>query len=117
MTEEKFSLDRENNIEANVDALGKKWEIHRNRGNGLCYARPNPDRSDAVIPEKMGGLWTKKVLLEEQVTKYVVDTWKVADKVLADNARKAEAAAEAAALAKKVAKDLKAKNDTRAKNK
>ena len=112
MTEQKFSLDRENNIEANVDALGKKWKIYRNKGNGLCFTRPEPDRSDSIIPEHMTGLWTKKNLLEEQVNKYVVDTWAVADKVLADNERKAKAAAESAALAKKVAKDLKAKNDT-----
>ena len=115
MAEQQFSLDRENNIAANVDALGKKWKVYRNRGNGLCFTRPEPDRSDAVIPKAMGGLWTKKVLLEEQINKHVVDTWQLADKVLADNERKAAAAAENAKAAK--AAKLKVKNDAGKSNK
>ena len=117
MTEQQFSLDRENNINANVDALGKRWKIYRNKGNGLCFTRPEPDRSDAIIPKDMGGLWTRKDLLQEKVNNYVVETWDVADKVQEGLDRKAAAAAENAALAKKVAKELKVKNDTGKPNK
>ena len=116
MAEQQFSLDRENNIAANVDALGKKWKVFRNRGNGLCFTRPEPDRSDAIIPKDMSGLWTKKALLEERINKHVVDTWQLADKVLADNERKAQAAAENAKAAKAAAKP-KVKNDAGKSNK
>ena len=97
-----YDLNRAQHEAENVDALGKKWVIHANRQNGLCYVRPEPDRSDAVIPQNMQGLWTKPSLLQEQVSKYVVDTWDVAEKAKADAERKAQAAKENAA--KKVTK-------------
>ena len=99
-----FDLNRENNIDANVDALGKKWIIHFNKQNGLCHARPEPDRSDAVIPKDLKGQWTKPSLLAPRIKKYVTDTWDTADKAMADAARIAQAAKEAEARRKAEAK-------------
>jgi len=100
-----FDLNRENNIDANVDALGKKWIIHFNKQNGLCHARPKPDRSDAVIPKDLKGQWTKPSLLEPRIKKYVTETWDVAVKAQADAERTAQAAKENAAARKQKAKN------------
>jgi hypothetical protein len=109
---EMYNLDRENNIQASVDALGKKWEIHYNKQTGLCYARPNPDRSDAQIPKDLEGLWTKPSLLAPRIKKYVTDTWDHADRIKQENERKVQAAKEHAALEKKEAKPKKVKADS-----
>jgi len=108
MTEETFDLDRETKIQASVDALGKKWEIKQERGRALYFTRPNPDRSDAVIPKNMQGLWTKIEMLKKEINKYVLETYKTAD--LADQkAERKRAVAREAIKAKKVTK---AKDDT-----
>lgn len=98
-----FNLDREVSIQQNVDATGKKWVIHANRQNGLCYVRPEPDRSDAVIPEELQGLWTKPSLLEPKIKDYLARTWDKADAANAAAERKREAAREQQAK-QKVAK-------------
>ena len=89
---EEFNLDREVSIEKNVDATGKKWVIHVNRQNGLCFVRPEPDRSDAVIPETMGGLWTKPSLLEPRIKEYLNRSWDQAEAAKAKAERKAHKA-------------------------
>ena len=90
-----FNLDREVAIERNVDATGKKWVIHVNRQNGLCYVRPEPDRSDAVIPEQMKGLWTKPSLLQPRIESYLNASWDKADAANLAAERKREVAREA----------------------
>jgi len=99
-----FNLDREVSIEKNVDANGKKWVIHMNRQNGLCYVRPEPDRSDAVIPETMKGLWTKPSLLQPRIEEYLNKSWDKAEAANAAAERKREVAREQQAAKKKVAK-------------
>ena len=89
-----FNLDREVSIDKLVDAQGRKWKIHANRQNGLCYARPEPDRVDAVIPEEMKGLWTKPSLLKARLDKYLSDSWDKADAANAAAERKRQAARE-----------------------
>ena len=91
-----FNLDREVSIERNVDAEGRKWIIHVNRQNGLCFARPEPDRSDAVIPEVMKGLWTKPSLLQPRIQEYLNKSWDKADAANAAAERKREVAREQA---------------------
>jgi len=81
-----FDLNRENNIDSLVDATGKKWNIHVNKQNGLCKARPEPDREDAVIPNEFAGQWTKPSLLKPKIREYVTKTWDQA----ADADKKAE---------------------------
>ena len=90
-----FNLDREVSIEKNVDATGKKWVIHVNRQNGLCYVRPEPDRSDAVIPDELQGLWTKPSLLQPKIEDYLNRTWDKAEAANAAAERKREVAREA----------------------
>lgn len=107
---ETFNLDRERNIEALVDAFGKRWEIKVNKQTGLLTTRPNPDRADAVIPDEMQGQWTKSTLLVPVIRKYVTETWDKTDKHKLEAARKAEALKESTALA---AKEAKAKSDKR----
>src|SRR5210317_497564 len=91
-----FNLDREVSIEKNVDANGKKWIIRVNRQNGLCYVRPEPDRSDAVIPVEMKGLWTKPSLLQPRIDAYLQASWDKADAANAAAERKREVAREQA---------------------
>lgn len=81
-----FNLDREQNIEHNIDATGKKWVVYTERGRHFFFVRPEPDRKDAVIPDQIAGRWTKKGLLEDKVKRYVTESW--------DNAAKADAKAE-----------------------
>ena len=103
--EEKFDLNRTQNIDALVDAFGKQWTVVVNKQNGLCHARPNPDREDAIIPEVMGGQWTKPSLLIPKMRDYVVKTWDMADAKQKKMEREAQAAAEAELQAKKDAKE------------
>ena len=87
-----FDLDREVSIEKNIDATGKKWIIHANRQNGLCYVRPEPDRSDAVIPKDLKGLWTKPSLLMPRLKKYLEASWDQAARAQQRNQRKQKVA-------------------------
>ena len=96
-----FDLDRAVSIERNIDANGRRWVIHANRQNGLCYARPDPDRSDAHIPEVFKGLWTKASLLQTRIDDYLVKSWDQADAANAAAERKREAAREQKKVAKK----------------
>lgn len=91
-----FNLDREMNVRENIDATGKKWVIYTERGRHLFFARPEPDRADAVIPKELSGRWTKKMLLDEAIKLHVKSSWDHAEEVTARNARKAQAAKEAA---------------------
>lgn len=106
---EEFNLDREVALERNVDALGKKWVIHKTKSNGMLFVRPDPDRVDAVIPKKLQGLWTKIGLLQTQLDLYLNETWDKAEKAKLDAERKKQAAAEVAArnkASKKTAKKV-----------
>ena len=102
---ENFSLDREVSIQNNMDATGKKWVIHVNRQNGLCYVRPEPDRSDAVIPSDLQGLWTKPSLLIPKINDYLNKTWDKAEAANLAAERKREAAREQQKVAKKASDD------------
>ena len=94
MPNEEFSLDREMNIENNVDATGKKWNVHTERGRHLFYTLPENARPDAVIPDRLQGKFTKRMYLESEIKKYVQDTWDHADRVAQKNERKAQVARE-----------------------
>ena len=88
------TLDRELNIANNRDAEGREWKIHMKRGSSLCHTRPDPDRSDAVIPKNMQGEWTKPSLLRTQINKYLNESWDNADKARVAAERKAQASKE-----------------------
>ena len=90
-----FNLDRTISIQNNVDALGKNWVIHNHRGTSLCHIRPNPDRSDAKIPEEMQGQWTKPSLLREKLVAYLNSSWDMADAAIAKAASVKQAEVEA----------------------
>lgn len=98
---ESFDLDRDTNIAQNIDATGKKWNIYTERGRHLFFARPEPDRADAVIPKDLEGRWTKRMLLDEAIKLHVRKSWDHADEVRVRNERKAQAAKEAKANARK----------------
>lgn len=112
---EVYDLDRATNIENDIDAFGKKWEIKQERGRALYFTRPNPDREDAVIPKNMQGKWTKIELLRKEIRKHVVASHDQADAARAKAERKAQAAKEAAAkkapAKKKVANDAGSKDN------
>lgn len=108
MSDDTFNLDREVNLQNNIDAEGKKWVIKKQRSNGLLFVRPEPDRVDAVIPKELQGLWTKHLLLEGAVKTYLTASWNKVEVANKRKERKEQAAKEQAALAKKA----KSKNDT-----
>jgi hypothetical protein len=87
MTEAAFSLDREANIRNGIDATGRKWGIKSVRGSGMCYARPIPDREDAVIPKLIAGNWTKQSLLAPRIELYCKRSWDEADRIKLKNSR------------------------------
>lgn len=90
---EKFNLDRQVNIENNIDATGKKWEIVHLKGSALYEARVNPYNAQTNIPKEFEGRWTKPILLEKQIKKYLNASWDAAEeaqKHAAANARSAE---------------------------
>jgi len=95
MPNEEFSLDREMNIQNQVDATGKKWLVHTERGRHLFYTLPDGARPDAVIPERLKGMFTKRMYLETEIDRYVKESWEHADQIKAKNERKAQAAKEA----------------------
>jgi len=92
--EQTLTIDPQENIKNNTDALGKKWIIYNARGTGLYHTRPDPDRVDAVIPDNMQGRWTNSAYLQEQITKYVKSTWDKAEAVDKAQERKREVARE-----------------------
>jgi hypothetical protein len=108
---DKFDLDREVSIQNGVDAEGKKWVIKAQRGNGLLYARPDPDRENAVIPKDLSGLWTKIGLLQKQIGIYLDKSWNQAEEAKLKAERKAQAAKEAAAKRKAAEKAKKVTDD------
>ena len=98
---EKFDLDRVTNIENNIDAYGKKWEIARqNRQTSLLVAKPNPFREDFVCPKEMFGAWTSYDGLQERIKIYVTKSWDQADKAKVKAEREALATLEREAEAK-----------------
>jgi hypothetical protein len=94
MSAEQFNLDRETNIANSVDSTNKKWEIKLQRGTSLCFARPNPDREDAIIPKEIDGRWTKPSLLRDRIKQYVTKSWDIADAANVKAERKREVAKE-----------------------
>jgi len=95
MPNQEFSLDREMNIQNNVDATGKKWVVHTERGRHLFYVRPEGGREDSVIPPKLQGMWTKRLYIDAALKQYLKDSWDHADEITRKNERKAQAAKEA----------------------
>ena len=112
---EQFDLDRDTNIANNIDATGKKWNIFTERGRHLFFARPEPDRADAIIPKDLQGRWTKRMLLDEAIKLHVRKSWDHADEVRIKNERKAQATKEAQANARKETKESKNSKDVAAK--
>ena len=115
MSESTFNLDRAHAEENRVDAFGKKWNVIVNRQNGLCHARPEPDRADAVIPDELEGQWTKPSLLLERIDLHVRKSWDLAEAAKAKAARKLQAQKEQEELEKRM--EAEAKKDAEAKAK
>jgi hypothetical protein len=76
---EHFNLDRHVSEQHKVDPLGKKWEIHGQRGTHLVHARPNPDRKDAIIPKDFEGKWTSASILEGKIKTWLSKQWDIAE--------------------------------------
>ena len=90
-----FSLDRNYSEANNIDAQGRKWQIHSSRQYpGLVWARPNPDREDAQIPKQFEGKWTSKERLQKQLSMYLKSSWNHAEAAKAKAQRVAQAAKE-----------------------
>ncbi len=86
--------DRQFQTVPNTDATGKDWVIFRQRGTALYFVRPDPDRSDAVIPELMDGRFTKVELAQSAIERYLELNWKEAALAKVKTTRTSEAEAE-----------------------
>jgi len=93
---ETFNLDRETNMQHNIDPTGRKWEIKQIKGTALFVGVPNPYRSDFVCPDEFEGRWTKPDLLMKQIKLYLTRAWDKSDEAKMKAERKAQAAKEAA---------------------
>lgn len=85
------TIDRKTNIENNTDAAGKQWKLYTDRQTGLAFTRPEPDRSDAVIPKILEGRFTQTVLLQTALTRYLELNWDEAELLQTKSTRKSEA--------------------------
>ena len=99
-----FNLDRQMNIENNIDPTGKKWEIFQIKGSALFEARPNPYREDIVIPDEFTGRWTKPTILQDKINLFLNRMWNKAEE-----AQKKTAANKRAHEAREATKKSKAK--------
>lgn len=70
---EEFSIDREESISKNIDATGKKWNIVPVRGHALYKIDPMDAR--ITVPECLQGKWTKASWLQDELTKFLNETW------------------------------------------
>lgn len=73
----------------NRDATGRKWTIHQQRGRTLYFVRPDPDRTDAVIPVIMSGLFTNPRRAQAAIDRYLELHWEEAELKQKQSARKA----------------------------
>lgn len=102
---ETFNLDRQINIDNNIDALGKKWEVVHLKGSALYEARPNPYNAQTNTPPEMEGRWTKPDLLMKQIKKYLNASWDMAEEAQKKSAANKRAADQRAATKEANAKD------------
>jgi hypothetical protein len=82
-------LERQTALENSMDPTGKQWVIHGKKGSALVHARPNPDRTDAVIPKEFEGQWTSPTVLREKLTIWLNRQWDKSDEIARKNALKA----------------------------
>jgi hypothetical protein len=94
---ETYNLEREQNIENNIDPTGKKWEIYHIKGSSLYEARPIPYNAQTTIPDEFIGRWTKHTLLTEQIKLFLNRVWDAAELKTRKLERKSEAAKESKA--------------------
>lgn len=88
-------IDRRYSEKNNIDSHGRKWKMHSSKQHpGLVWARPDPDREDAVIPKQFEGKWTSKERLSKQIALYITADWNKAEAAMARAARVAQAAKE-----------------------
>ena len=86
--------DRQFQTVPNTDATGKDWVIFRQRGTALYFVRPDPDRTDAVIPALVDGRFTKVELAQSAIERYLELNWKEAALAKVKTTRTSEAEAE-----------------------
>lgn len=98
-----YNLERQTNIENNIDPTGKKWEIFSIKGSSLYEARPNPYNPQTTIPDEFQGRWTKHTKLQEQINLFLNRSWDKAEEVARKMERKAQASKEVQKEEKKAA--------------
>lgn len=85
---EAFNLERQTALENSMDPTGKQWVIHGKKGSALVHARPNPDRSDAQIPQEFQGQWTSPTVLREKLDRWLNKQWDISDEAVRKNLQK-----------------------------
>lgn len=91
-----FNPDRTYNVKNNIDPSGREWKIHKMRQQGLYYARPHPDREDAVLPKILEGRFTKSELCQRAINTYLSQSWDKSELAQVKSIRAKEAKAEQA---------------------
>lgn len=89
-----WNPDRTYNVKNNIDAQGKEWKIYKMRQQGLYYARPTPDRQDAVLPKILSGRFTKSELCQRSINTYLNQSWDASELAQVKATRAKEAAEE-----------------------
>jgi hypothetical protein len=104
---DRYNLERQHNIENNIDPTGKKWEIYHIKGSALYECRPNPYNPQTTIPDEFKGRWTKHTLLQDQILLFLNRAWDKAEKEAQKLERKNQATKESKAkkAPKKTAKE------------
>lgn len=105
-----YNLERQQNIENNIDPTGKKWEIYHIKGSSLYEARPIPYNAQTTIPEEFEGRWTKHTLLTEQINLFLHRVWDKAELAAKKLERKAEAGKQSLARTAEIAEAAEAED-------
>lgn len=93
MEHEDFSLNRDESIQNNIDATGKKWSIVPVRGLALYKVEPMDPRIN--VPKAIGGQWTKQEWLQEKVNRFLNESWDKAEEARQRTERTEQAKKEA----------------------
>ena len=88
-------LDRTESIAANVDPMGREWQIKNIRGSSLLKAEPEPFRKDFICPTEFQGSWTSTSQLQEQIQIWLNRVWDASELLTTKQERKTQAKKEA----------------------
>lgn len=79
-------LTRERAIEAGINPMGHTFFIQKVEGTSLIECVCKDGR--VAIPDRLGGKWTNRRMLEDEMKFYLTEAWNMSDAKSEANARK-----------------------------